>query len=1792
MTKSHYSVITILLPLCAVGQTAIWQGGGGGGGGDNWTNNGNWIGTNPNAAGAIAQFPGTAGRFDVELNSNRTVGQMQVDSATSYLFDGGNTLTFDNSGTDAVFSVTGGGSHTFSMLSSLADTINFDIDTGSTLTVTNNLTGTGGVQKSGGGTLIIPSSAPANSTFSGDNLISEGRLSIGTSATPVTDGIVFGATSSGENSLGVGDTVVESGAEFFVYSDASSDAVEFRNNNTIEDGGRMRIETSGGSDNEIQFYDEFDVGRNIGSDAELFAWTGSPLTSDADILFAANSTFESLGDICIIASDDIEFRGNVEINGGNLLFVAFDDFETSQGVTPGDARLSVTGGAQITVLTSYQYTGVAGTSGFVTTGGSGSQFELRDNDVIRVEDTGSRFDIYANDDVIIQGDIIWDGGNEFRVLRSGGIGTFLDASATLDGGSGSEQGTFLISGDLIVENTSTLINNPNITITTLRYDQSVTIMGDDCPEFTPFVETTSTSSTVSGASGGGTDNLTGIGTFAKQGAGTTNLTLDSVGAQVIAVEEGTLTTDKDNLIVAGADLEIGTSSTSGTLDISDDDHSFNNIEITQGNIYTDTGTLTITGDTVTKEANGTAGVIATDAGQSGLASVVLTNSEVTFDIGDDGTAASDLTIAGNVTGTSNVTKTGDGTLTITGTSAHSGSTTINGGTLDVQELDDNAAVIINNSGSELVINDNETIGSLAGNGGTVTMGSNDLTAGGNGDNTTFAGDLSGSGTFTKTGSGEMTLSGSSSLTGDVVVSGGSLLVDNNSGSALGSINDIQVNTGAEVLVLQSDQFNTNASLTLNGGSFAFDQSSGTTSFNEEFANLFVTDDSTIAYAGDSAILTFNGGNFGSGDMLDIDTWDGSITGGGAHQFIIDTSLVADPDLDINFTGYAAGFETIALGGGLFEIVPTFDDSKVFTWTGGTDNAWDDNGNWTSTPENDFPQEAGDYAIFNNTGSGETSVELTGDRTIGYLEFAESTSYTLNDDGSTRSINFDTDDGLAARMTLSGSGTQTINVDLENDDGDGLIIAQNSTGGLILDGDLNSNGNDVIVRGAEDTTLNGALTGSGGLTKSGSGTLTIESTTNNSFSGDVAVDSGDLIIAGSDSLGTGSNAITVGSASANADARLLSKNSGVDLDQDIDIIASPQATVLGGTHSSGTSTFSGDIDLGQNATLTAATGGTVEFTGEITGSNGLDKIGGGRVILDDGSNTNSFSGASTIQEGTLQANTATSLGSLGSNAWTMSEGTDLELNYSTGTGLNSGNVIVNGGAAGSTIERTATGGTDTNLLSTGGTLTANGITNLVNTGSGGGALNIGGTTNVTSGATLNLVTSSANSSEISFNGSGESISIAAGGLVQTSGGGRIDFGGSNAITIEGQGTAADLESRLVLDDLTDFSNGNNSTILEVNGADCFGLEIEGSASQLTSMLDLGTANSRLDTLTGSGGTLTLRTTTNGLTIEDGPTSSSNVSLGIGSNSSSPSTITVTLDNTGSTLDNYAGVVVRENSANTESNPQSTGDLTALTRVELVGGDLDLTGQADSQVYVKEGILDLNSNDIDIAGTATIEKGDLVGDASSTLTADTIRFNAPNSFTSTVGITLDTSAGTEILLDGGTVMFDGGSIANGSNVDMSGGLLDLGTFAQTGDGVTLGTLTLSEVSRLNFGENDHSLTFANSRDILWVGGAGDFLYIEEWAGDVSGGGNDQLLFQNAPMSQFGVNDIQLAQIRFINPAGFDPGVYDSRILTSGEIVPGSFVAPVPEPSTYLMGGVLATCIGIHYYRRRRKRAAAAG
>jgi len=158
----------------------------------------------------------------------------------------------------------------------------------------------------------------------------------------------------------------------------------------------------------------------------------------------------------------------------------------------------------------------------------------------------------------------------------------------------------------------------------------------------------------------------------------------------------------------------------------------------------------------------------------------------------------DLALTGVISGSGLFTKTGAGTLTLSGNNSYTGGTRILGGTLEAKggnAIGDQSAVIAQ-AGVFRVLDD-ETIGTLSGDAGTVELVGN-LTTSTNFANTTalFYGGLTGTGGFVKNGAYRQVLAGNSDYQGATQILGGTLFAV---GAGIDSIPDasaVTVGAGA------------------------------------------------------------------------------------------------------------------------------------------------------------------------------------------------------------------------------------------------------------------------------------------------------------------------------------------------------------------------------------------------------------------------------------------------------------------------------------------------------------------------------------------------------------------------------------------------------------------------------------------------------------------------------------------------------------------------------------------------------------------------------------------------------------------------------------------------------------------------------------------------------------------------------------------------------------------------------------------------------------------------------------
>jgi fibronectin-binding autotransporter adhesin len=398
--------------------------------------------------------------------------------------------------------------------------------------------------------------------------------------------------------------------------------------------------------------------------------------------------------------------------------------------------------------------------------------------------------------------------------------------------------------------------------------------------------------------------------------------------------------------------------------------------------------------------------------------------------------------------------------------------------------------------------------------GNITGGNNVLFLGANGANITLGGALSGGGasqdltttSIFKDGTNQLTLSGNNTYTGDTRITAGSVVV--NAGGTLGSGSDVFISSGASLTI------NTNVTVasiretgTGNAGTATI-ASGSTLTVNSDAISFFM---SPINGAGG---LTKSGSS--TMNLYNAQGYTGTTT-------VNAGSLI---------TSGAMGSTSFLLNGGSFtsSAVDGISNNATMTFGGGS-----------------FIADANDTigALTFNSGGGTVSVLTNDTLTVGALSGSaggltksgvgvlvlgsSASSYsgaTVLGAGTLR-LGDNAALGTSA-LTINGgvlaSSGSTARTNANNIAMGGNVQFGDSTGtgALALNGTVDLGGTTRVLTVSNNTTFGGAISGTGGLTKSGSGALTIGA--NSSYSGATTVNGGTLIFNGNNT----STATTVNS----------------------------------------------------------------------------------------------------------------------------------------------------------------------------------------------------------------------------------------------------------------------------------------------------------------------------------------------------------------------------------------------------------------------------------------------------------------------------------------------------------------------------------------------------------------------------------------------------------------------------------------------------------------------------------------
>lgn len=601
------------------------------------------------------------------------------------------------------------------------------------------------------------------------------------------------------------------------------------------------------------------------------------------------------------------------------------------------------------------------------------------------------------------------------------------------------------------------------------------------------------------------------------------------------------------------------------------------------------------------------------------------------------------------------------------------------------------------------------------------------------------------------------------------------------------------------------------------------------------------------------------------------------------------------------------------------------------WDGGANTLWSNNVNWGADTA---PNLAGILnfaggANFNNNN------DLAANTAINGLSFGGGTAFTLN--GSAINLGAGGITSNSAGHTIAFGGVSN------------LTAAQAwqtvGAGTLQVNSAVNTGANLLTTTGG--ITINGAISGTAGLTKNGAGQLTLGGA--NNYTGVTTINAGGITLTNAAGLG----AAGAGNGTTVANGAFLDVN-GNNIAESLTLngqVAAAQGAL--GSSVAG-SVVSGTVNLATDSNINANAAASITLTGVVSGAN-LTKSDAGALTLNNAANT----------FGNL-AITGGSVNLLGGGAVpdasnvTLSAGTTLNVNAAetiarvTGPGTVNLATLLTIGASGTgfTLDSTLNG--------------ANGITyskagqTIVVSGNNGYA----GATNVTAG-TLQL----ANANALGTNVGNTTVANNA----------ILDLNGQNItenldITGAGSGAGVLINTNAAASQVTGTVNlSGNSTVGTSNGAITLNGAVTGGASTFTKV-GTGTVN-----FTGGAlaNTYTGLTTVNDGTLGLGKNASVNAiagNLNIGDTVGAANSATVQLNAADQIINSSNVIIAADGRLNRNGNNETINNLTITSGSVTGAGTLtinDLTMTAGTIGSPVAGTTVLNGNVVVNAGTvATI------------------------------------------------------------------------------------------------------------------------------------------------------------------------------------------------------------------------------
>ncbi len=1359
---------------------------------------------------------------------------------------------------------------------------------------------------------------------------------------------------------------------------------------------------------------------------------------------------------------------------GTLLF-GFDKFEkTGSGTwtivnsTSAVTPWTISGG----ILNVSADNQLGNTSGTLTLNGgtllTGASFTSARN--VALGASGGTFD--TNGFGLTLSDIVSGAGS----LTKTGTGTLI-----LTGTNTYTGGTVINSGGAIRASSDAALGNAAGGITmnngTLQYGAAFNSARNITGTSAMGINTNGFNSTLSGV-------ISGTGGVTKTGAGTLTLTgVNTYSGGTTSILGGTLNVSADNnlgaasnsITINGGTLQYGATFNTArniTLGASNGTIDTNGFNSTLSGVISGTGALTKSGTgtlilsgTNTYSGGTTIGQgilqVGNDANLGNAAGGITFNNNATLLLTSAFTSARNMTLSsgaalvntngnsvglsGVISGAGSLVKTGSGTLTLSGTNTYSGGTTINGGVLNVSAA--------NNLGSGTTITMNGgtlQYGAGFSTSSNVSLGSSGGTFDTNGFNSTLLGVISGTGALTKAGTGVLTLNAANTYSGGTTISAGTLI---------GTTNSVQGNiTNNGVLLFSQGGNGTYAGIISGSGSVA-KGGSGT---------VILSGAST--YTGGTAV---SGGTLTASANNNLGNSSGTLTlSGGTFQFGSGFNLARNivlgaggGTLDANgiygsntITGTISGTGALTFNNwGKIDIANT----SVMNHTGGTTIS---SGTQLGVDANILKGNVvnngqillGDGTLTANvSGTGEFHVYSGSD-----MSFTGTNTYTGNTNFYGTNFTLNNNNDLGATTNALGLDNATLKF------GAALTMNRNTT--LTNSAKVNTNG--------FDSAMSGVISGTGSLTKQGTGVLTL--TGANTYSGGTTVSAGVLQLTGSFAGNITNNATVFFSPSGNQTySGVMSGTGGFIKYTGSTLILSGANTYTGSSNiNAGRIQVSADNNLGAASSVVNINGGILQYgagftsaravtlggsngtidtngfsstlSGVVSGIGSLTKTGAGTLIM---TGTNTYSGGTTVSAGSLWTTTASLPGNVTNNASV----NFFQNNNGTYNGVMSGTgTLFKNGTGAVTLSGTNT--------YTGGTSILGGILNVSadnNLGNASGALTLNGGTlqygaGFTTSRTVNLGTSHGTVDTNGFNATLGNIT-GSGNLIKTGAGQLSIYGATYAgDTIINQGRVIGSQSSYLGNIVL---NGTSEAYMNVSSNGAYNGIISGTGSLLkygSGTLTLTGTNTHTGGTSVTAGILNV-SADNNLGDAAGNLSLSGGILQYGAGFSSARAVTLgasngTIDTNGfsSTL---SGVIGGTGSLT----KTGTGTLTLSGTNTYTGGTIVNQGivraNTDANLGNAAGSLTLNNASLQYGAGFSSARNVILGTGNGTI-------NTNNFTTALSGIISGT--GTLSKAGGGTLTLSGANTYTGGT-SISGGTLSVSADANLGDasgGITMNAGTL--------------------------------------------------------------------------------------------------------------------------------------